>query len=128
MVNVISNACLPQTHPLNQSSHLNQLLLLLLAIKNFFNEVSQSVTLHTLEQHQELKPLIPFFHLLYDNPSRCFFQRPDKTYDSFFGYPQGDPLSPMLTALVLALLLLKPPNAELQEKSQSLHSSIPQCN
>jgi hypothetical protein len=44
---------------------------------------------------------------MFNDPTRCYYRRPDGTLASFLqeeGFPQGDPLSPFWSCLVLALL------------------------
>jgi hypothetical protein len=93
--------------------------LLLLDIVNMFNQLSRDAARDALESEPILHSILPYFDLMYSSANYCYFSRPDGTLDYFAqeeGFPQGDPLSVVLSCLVL-LQLLKPLNTLLQQRA-----------
>eukprot|EP00873_Tetraselmis_striata_P006610 jgi/Tetstr1/426874/TSEL_017088.t1 len=82
--------------------------LLLLDIRNAFNEVSRGAILYGLLQHPRLHGLIPFFQMLYDRPSDLYYYATDDpgtlraTLQSRTGVRQGDVLAPLYFCLAIA--------------------------
>lgn len=80
--------------------------LVLLDLKNMFNECSRKTCRHTLATTQAFAAAVPAFNLLYKTPNKCWYINPNNTYDSFQqckGFAQGCPLSPVFASLVLAV-------------------------
>ena len=74
---------------------------------NCWNNASRDACLEQLHDHEELRPLIPYFTLMYGQPTHCYYRCPDGSLNFFLqeeGFPQGDPLSPAFACLVLAVL------------------------
>lgn len=93
--------------------------LLLLDITNMFNAVSRESARATLLKHPAFRKLVPFFDLLYSEPNRCWYRRPNGTWTFFLqheGYAQGCPLSPVFASLVLHEVLVII-NKELAERA-----------
>jgi hypothetical protein len=93
--------------------------LLLLDIVNMFNEVSRNAARKILSTQPHFQALLPYFDLMYGSANRCYFTTPEGTTDFFLqheGFPQGDPLAPVLACLVLHQLL-EPLNAGLSDRA-----------
>eukprot|EP00873_Tetraselmis_striata_P014259 jgi/Tetstr1/434523/TSEL_023615.t1 len=82
--------------------------LLLLDIRNAFNEVSRGAIPYGLLQHPRLHGMIPFFQMLFDRPSDLYYDAPDDlgtlraTLQSRTGVRQGDVLTPLYFCLAIA--------------------------
>jgi hypothetical protein len=102
--------------------------LLLLDIVNMFNEVSRDAARKILSTQPHFSALLPYFDLMYGSANRCYFTTPEGMTDFFLqheGFPQGDPLAPVLACLVLHQLL-EPLNAGLSNRATArLLSKIP---
>jgi hypothetical protein len=88
---------------------------------NCWNQMSREEALDVLESEPRFHSLVHYFDLMYENPNRCFFHRPDGSLDFFIqedGFPQGDPLSPALACLVINRIL-GPINAMLEKRAQA---------
>jgi hypothetical protein len=95
--------------------------LLLLDIVNMFNEVSRDAARSILSKQPHFQALLPYFDLMYGSANRCYFTTPDGSTDFFLqheGFPQGDPLAPVLACLVLHQLL-EPLNAGLADRASN---------
>ena len=82
--------------------------LLLLDIRNMFNSVSRVAIRDVLQTYPDLQPILPFFDLLYGQPTKCYYYDSNGN-TSFFvqqeGVAQGCPLGPIFAALCLFKLL-----------------------
>jgi hypothetical protein len=99
--------------------------LLSLDITNMFNAISRQACRYQLSQFPTLRPLLPFFDLLYSNPNTCWHKSPESHFAHFpqwEGFAQGCPLSGAFSDLVLTMVL-QPINDEL--KLRHLGSPIP---
>jgi hypothetical protein len=79
-----------------------------LDIVNMFNAVSRESARSALAQHPKFRGLLPFFDLIYGEPNKCWYRKPDNTWDYFYqheGFAQGCPLAPVLASLVLHQVL-----------------------
>ncbi|MGH7955178.1 MAG: reverse transcriptase domain-containing protein, partial [Gloeomargaritales cyanobacterium] len=77
-----------------------------LDLKNMFNSVSRVKARQLIGQH--FRHLLPLFDLMYKLPPKVWYQLPEGTWDHFLqieGFPQGCPLSPFFSALVLHCIL-----------------------
>jgi hypothetical protein len=102
--------------------------LLSLDITNMFNAVSRDAARAVLANNSQFHALLPYFDLMYGSSNRCFFTCPDGSSDYFLqheGFPQGDPLAPVLACLVLHQLLQSINKQLLQRAAHRLHSRQP---
>jgi hypothetical protein len=81
---------------------------LFIDLTNAWNRVSRDAAYDENLQHPSLSSLRHYFSLMYGAPNKCFFKLPGGTLGHFLqedGFPQGDPLSPALSCLVIHRLL-----------------------
>ena len=108
-IDILLHATSNDVHNLITTPANPQHVLLSLDIKNMFNEVSRDATLTTLRTTPMLQPLLPYYRLLYDAPSTCWYRPHHTTTHATFtqaeGHAQGDPLSGAFSAIPLAMLL-----------------------
>ncbi|MGH7974390.1 MAG: reverse transcriptase domain-containing protein [bacterium] len=79
-----------------------------LDLKNMFNSVSRQKARQLIQRH--FRHLLPLFDLMYKIPPKVWYQLPEGTWKYFLqieGFPQGCPLSPFFSALVLHCILVE---------------------
>eukprot|EP00797_Seminavis_robusta_P007318 Sro14_g010511.1 (364) ;mRNA; f:70576-71733 len=82
--------------------------LLLLDIKNMFNEVSRVAVRDFLVESPEFSCLVPLYDLLYSTPNKCHYFDDNNDLQYFLqqeGHAQGCPIAPTMSVFNLCLLL-----------------------
>ena len=107
--------------PTTANPHLASRVLLLLDIRNMFNEVSRAAVRDFLFDSPEFSCLLPFYDLCYGDPNRCYYFSSTGSLDFFLqqeGHAQGCPMGPTMSVFCLCLLLSKL-SALLQDKASA---------
>jgi hypothetical protein len=78
--------------------------------------MSPKEALNVLESDSRLHAHVQYLKFMYENSNKCFFQCPDGSFIQEDGFPQGDPLSPARTCLVINQI---PINAMLQTQANA---------
>ena len=102
--------------------------LLLLDLTNMFNNVSRTEARRILLSDDATKPLVPIFDLLTSKPCKSWYFDENKKPQHLWqeeGFPQGCPLSPLFSCLVLLALTNKINKEQAQRAAKRKQQDIP---
>ena len=99
--------------------------LVLLDLHNMFNNTSRTAARKLLLDHQATRPLVPLYDLLTQSPTPSWYFDDNDTAARFTqqeGFPQGCPLSPLFSCLVLRALTTRLNEEQHQRARQRKHN------